>query len=206
MSVLLALILAAPIPCGNSVYSSPSAVQSCSPSEVSPLVNFQFGTPMGAPRLPSAITIEGATVQPSIECYGSDATATEWVCLGETLQFFEGGGDIALNQGSPWGDGTGVEFDEGDAYMGSDPSVFNITTGDYILHFVIRTDIVLAERRFFSKFSTGQSRGIVGRVTNAGAISIYIQGDDSNTSIITADGILAAGAYYDIIVIADSGG
>ena len=206
--VIASILGASPIsvPCRRqpSIKRNPFQIRYCE-ADV-PLLDLTMGEP-NINDMASTIDIGGTVVAASIQCEGVNATASDWDCVTDTLALSDVGTDFTIGTGSPFGDATGVDFPSGggDHYVGTSSSVGELGTDDWVYEFVFRTGVVLAERRFFSKYSVGESRGIVGRVSNSGQVDIFVQGDSGSTSIVTGAGTLVANTWYHVIVYGEYG-
>jgi hypothetical protein len=111
-------------------------------------------SPSGIDRLPTALTINGTTVSPSLRYRGGDADTTDFDSwgYGPTLTYNAGGGAIAANNGAP-GLGSSddsVLFDGNAYYQDSGNTEGNVGTNDIVFSAIFQatgTTCVIAAKR-----------------------------------------------------------
>jgi hypothetical protein len=165
----------------------------------------------GVHRLPAALTINGATVYPTLRYKGGDATATQWPAwgYGETLAVAGTGTAPTLNAGSPlYGPSDDSVRGNGASGGGTTGRTYNGTTGlgavgtnDFVIEYI--GDIhVLAPVMASKSGGGGASVGWV-LLSNSGTVAIYIY---DGAGVLCPSAALTLTQFSHVIGFADRSG
>lgn len=154
--------------------------------------------PPSIDRLPSSLTINGVTVEPSFRYRGGDADATDWDAwtYGETLAL-QAGTAPTYDADTPLlgANDAAADFNAGGFYKAAGTSTGNITTGDIVFEAVIRATASTSSYALGKRSSISPNEGYHFYMS-ANAAALFIDAGASTATMVT--GTLVTGAWYHV--------
>lgn len=156
----------------------------------------------GASNLPTQLTINGQTKDPTFWYEGKDATVDEWVAtVGDDLDIAGSGADVTPDAGAPFTDGTeSVKFNGGKYHRALDVNFSDLGTDDFVFTAVIKNDGDSTDGLVVKKNGANEGWGLFLGQTNC-----WFQVEDSVGNSVLASKGMNLDTWYTVEVFFRSG-